>query len=485
VVTRATVKPREELDVPSAPARSRARTTACAGALLLGALLAPAAGAAVPAPEVIGPVAATAPPGDPSHGYPFFASDDGLAGDGYVEQEFFLDGAATAYDANGSATATVRSTDHDYRTRVVVRRPVAARDFNGTVVLEWFNVSNQYDQEVDWLQTHEHLVREGYAWVGVSAQRAGVHSATGLRAWSPGRYGDLDVTDGGAVTDDALSYDIFSQAAAAVRAGGVLGALQADQVLATGHSQSAGRLRTYVNSVHPLAGVIDGFMLHGLVGNGTIRTDVGVPVFKLQSESDVLLLGQAATRQADTPLLRTWEVAGTSHGDLKLIAEHGPLRVRDIGSPPDEFPIGTPTTCANPPLSRIPFFMAQARGYDWLRTWAGGGAAPPSAPFIELESVTPAVARRDEHGNALGGLRLPQHEVPTALNSGLNSGPGFCFLHGTYRPFDAATLDALYGNHGGYVRRAGGAIRATLAAGYITPEDARQSQVDAARTRVK
>ncbi|WP_366246661.1 alpha/beta hydrolase domain-containing protein, partial [Cellulosimicrobium cellulans] len=41
----------------------------------------------------------------------------------------------------------------------------------------------------DWFQTHEHLVREGYAWVGVSAQRAGVHSATGLRAWSPERYG--------------------------------------------------------------------------------------------------------------------------------------------------------------------------------------------------------------------------------------------------------------------------------------------------------
>ena len=196
----------------------------------------PAAGAAVPDPEVVGPIPATVPPGDPSHGYPFFASDDGLAADGYVEEEFFLDGAATAYDASGSAAATVRSTDHDFRTRVVVRRPVAARDFNGTVILEWFNVSNQYDQEVGWLQTHEHLVREGYAWVGVSAQRAGVHSATGLRAWSPGRYGDLDVTGGGAVMDDALSYDIFSQAAVAVRCRDVLGGLEADQVLATGHS---------------------------------------------------------------------------------------------------------------------------------------------------------------------------------------------------------------------------------------------------------
>ncbi len=58
----------------------------------------------------------------------------------------------------------------------MVRRPVDPATFNGTVIAEWYNVSNQWDQEVDWFQTHEHLVREGYAWVGVSAQRAGVHS---------------------------------------------------------------------------------------------------------------------------------------------------------------------------------------------------------------------------------------------------------------------------------------------------------------------
>src|SRR5918995_1549059 len=162
-------------------------------------------------------VPATAAPGDPSHDYPFFASDDGLAADGYVEREYFMAGTANAYVANGSTTATVASTGHAYKTRVVVRRPASARDFNGTVILEWYNVSNQYDQEVDWLQSHEHLVREGYAWVGVSAQYAGVHSATGLRAWSPQRYGTLDVSAGGTITNDALSYDIFSQAAKAVR----------------------------------------------------------------------------------------------------------------------------------------------------------------------------------------------------------------------------------------------------------------------------
>ena len=480
--------------LPRGIARIAVRMSKCRGfapaAAVAGlALAAPAAPAAVPAPEVTGPVPAIAAPGDPSHDYPFFASDDGLAADGYVEREYFIAGTATAYAANGSTTATVASTAHPYKTRIVVRRPAAARDFNGTVILEWYNVSNLYDQEVDWLQSHEHLVREGYAWVGVSAQYAGVHSATGLRAWSPQRYGTLDVSAGGTITNDALSYDIFSQAAKAVRGSrpaDPLGALQARQVLATGHSQSAARLRTYVNSIHPLANELDGFVLHGLFGNGTVRTDLQTPVFKLQSESDVLVLGQAATRQADTPYLRTWEVTGTSHGDLKLVAEHGPLRVRDIGSPPEDYPIGIPTRCDKPPLSRIPFYMAQNRAYDWLSTWADGGDQPPSAPWIELLSVQPAVAARDAFGNALGGLRLPQHAVPTAENTGLNSGPAgtFCFLHGSHVPFSAATLEALYRRHGGYVSRVAAATRETVDAGYITRADAHETRTSAARSSV-
>ena len=56
-------------------------------------------------------------------------------------------------------------------------------------------------------------MRAGYAWVGVSAQRVGVNQ---LRGWSPARYGDLDVTGGGAFTADELSYDIFAQAGDAV-----------------------------------------------------------------------------------------------------------------------------------------------------------------------------------------------------------------------------------------------------------------------------
>src|SRR6185295_14762674 len=83
----------------------------------------------------------------------------------------------------------------------------------------------------------------------------------------------------------------------------------------TGHSQSAGQLGTYFNSVHPLAPVYDAVVLHG--GGGRVRTDLNVKVFKLLSETDLLGLGEAGNRQPDTDKYREWEVAGASHLDAQ------------------------------------------------------------------------------------------------------------------------------------------------------------------------
>ncbi|WP_203699765.1 alpha/beta hydrolase domain-containing protein [Asanoa iriomotensis] len=418
-------------------------------------------------PVVSGPVAATTPVGDPGHGYPFLATDVDLAAAGYVEEEFLISGSATRYATSGTATATAVSTGHPYTTRIVVRRPVAAKAFNGVVVAEWYNVSNQWDQEVDWFQSHEHFLRAGYAWVGVSAQRAGVHSATGLKAWSPQRYGALDVTAGGTINDDSLSYDIFSQAVQAVRAPAAvdpLGTLPApSMVIATGHSQSAGRLANYYNGVQPLAGVVDAVVLHG--GGGVLRTDLATKVFRINSEGDVAsgILSAAARAQADSPVLRAWEVAGASHGDWKLITDYGPLRKRDIGTYPGGYP-GEPQTCALPSLSRVPQHMVQNAVYDHTVAWVSRGTPPPSAPKITMSGT--AVAR-DELGLSLGGIRLAQHEVPVRVNSGSNTGPGFCFLDGSSLPLTDAQLSVLYPTIWSYVEPSVAATAAAVRAGFV------------------
>jgi len=63
--------------------------------------------------------------------------------------------------------------------------------------------------------------------------------------------------------------------------------------------------------------------------------------------------------------------------------------------------------------------------------------------------------------------------VPTALNTGSNSGELFCLLFGTHVPFSDAQLHALYRSHGYYVSSVVRTDWANLGAGYLVPADAR------------
>jgi len=465
----------------------------------------------VPTPTVSGPIAASAV-GDAGKDYPFFASIVDLKARGWAEEEFFIEGTANRYTIQGQATGVIRDSGHPYKTRILVRRPANSATFNGTVVVEWNNVTAGRDLDIDWFQSYEHFLRSGYAWIGVTPQRVGVEA---LKVWSAKRYGTLDVTHAGAVTGDDLSYDIFAQAAQVVRTPGsvnVLGNLKPTRIFATGHSQSAGRLANYVNAVHPIASVFDAVVVHG--GGGRIRSDLDIPVFKLLAETDVLGQ-QAANRQPDTSKYRSWEVAGSSHVDVQFRTSSSKLAARD-GSPTapplpaaavensrgraDAPPLGgtgrgvttgqnlaggNPGGCERPPYSHVPFHHVMNAAFDHLVNWVKDGVPPPTAPPIETTAVgPPAVAARDQHGNALGGIRLAEHAVPTAANTGLNSGAGFCRLFGSHEPFDAATVAKLYPSHAAYV----GAVREVtlrnLKAGFILKADADQTIAEAERSAI-
>lgn len=215
----------------------------------------------------------------------------------------------------------------------------------------------------------------------------------------------------------------------------------------------------------PLAGVVDAVVLHG--GGGLLRDDLETPVFKINSETDVAidLLG-AAQRQPDTDLRRTWEVAGASHGDWKLITDYGRLRIRDVGSAPGGYP-GTPQTCEEPSGSRVPQHLVQASVYDHVAAWVADGTTPPSAAPITLSDQAPRQVVRDERGLGLGGVRLAQQDVPTRINSGANAGPGFCFLDGGSRPVDDATLAAWYPDAEDYRDAVVASTRAAVEAGFV------------------
>ena len=65
-----------------------------------------------------------------------------------------------------------------FRTRIVVRRPVDPSRFNGTVVVEWNNVSMAHDLMLTDIRG---LAAAGFAFVGVSAQPLGIRGFANRR----------------------------------------------------------------------------------------------------------------------------------------------------------------------------------------------------------------------------------------------------------------------------------------------------------------
>src|SRR3954471_238784 len=445
-------------------------TAALAGALATAAL---SASAAIPNPTVTGPIRPTAVPGDASHNYVFFATDHALAVNGYVEEEYFIEGTANRYNTPTGATGSVLDSNNPYKTRIVVRRPADKSRFNGTVLVEWVNVTNGFDAENLWFFAWEHVVRSGYAWVGVSAQRVGVER---LKSWNTGRYGTLNIST------DAVAYDAFSQAGQAIRNPGaidVLGGLKPKTILATGESQSAQRLSVYINSVMPLGNVYDGVLLLSTFGQA-IRTDPVVPISKVLFEWD-LQTGDAAIRQPDTNVFHTWEVAGPAHVDHHPRLSREPLELRDLGVSSEA---ALAPTCTVPSIgSRVPNHYVLDAAIDHMVRWVKDGKQPPAAPRMEIASFGAngsALIARDSFGLAQGGIRLSQIAFPTAENVGQNTGAGACARWGYHVPFDLDPLAALYPNRGRYLDQVVRVTKENQKNGYILDADA-QHTIDEAQ----
>jgi Alpha/beta hydrolase domain len=421
----------------------------------------------------------------------------------YEQSEFFLEGTAEAYSPTAPLTpdgkwAVEPTSPAPYVTRVVVNRPVDDRRFNGTVVVEWLNVSGGVDASPDWMNLHVELIRRGYAWVGVSAQTVGLDALKVPPRGDPARYATL--THPG----DSYSYDMFSQAGKAVRADAkkVLGGLRPDRVIAIGESQSAGRLVTYIDAVHPLARVYDGFLVHSRSAGGSplsqapqatlatprptlVRDDLDVPVLVFQTETDV---GGLVARQPDSRTFRLWEVAGAAHYDLyglrqgaadtggrRTVAEWFDSMLHPTAQPNPGF------TC-NAPVNSGPQTFVLRAAIAVLDRWVAGGKPPPVAPRFET-TTEPVRYSLDANGIVLGGIRTPAVDAPVAtLSGGGQAGGGFCFLFGTTTPFSPEQLTARYRTHSGFVSAWNRATRDAVAAGFIRPDDARHMRAVAARS---
>src|SRR5438309_3744774 len=346
-------------------ARVLARAASAAVSLLAAASVvanASALASSVPNPAVQGPIEGGV------HGYPWNHSLFPLSGTGYsyAEQGFFYSGLATNLATGAKAP---------YESRMLVRLPKEASKFNGTIVVEWLNVTGGNDLETAWPVEGEYLMQHGYGYVGVSAQLVG---ADFLPTWDPKRYAGI-VHPG-----DEFSFDIFSQALQALRdpsenravLGGVTGVdpmrgMTVKHVVANGASQSASKLTEFVNGGYN-RGEVDAYVITR--GGGPFM-DFSTPIFQLNEETQ-------AARPPDNSHYRVWEEAGMAHAPYAWYSYIWSMYQRDL------VPSGTPnpinTACA---INRGQVDYTARAASRWVARYFETGEMGPSMPRLTRNSA--------------------------------------------------------------------------------------------------
>lgn len=419
---------------------------------------------------------------------PMGAAAVDLAAAGYTEREFYADGTGHRYRGTlpgALETATVIDGDHPYRTRVLVRAP-GAEAFNGTLVVEWANVTAGQDIDFAFAEANEYLLREGYAVAILSAQRVGVER---LRTWSPERYSsltvdidNLDPVDGSNIDDcrgaatcagDALSWDIMTQVSKAVadNAGDnpPLPGLTVEHVIALGESQSAFRLTVYYNTIQPLYDYFDAVVMFDLAGQ--LRDDLDTPSISVNSEVTAAMFPPTTTSE----FTRAWVVPGASHASLYGAAYVDAMVVRDNSYPGPNGPlsftqvVGSQNCNLSPLFSTVDHGLVLDAALEAAHRWIVTGE--PAAPTRFIERDASGAVVRDGGGMAKGGVRIAQFLAPTA-ELAMNGDSVFCVLSGYHRDFTPEELRARYGSHDAYVAQVREVMSGLQSEGYVIPFDA-------------
>lgn len=447
----------------------------------------------------------------------------------YVEEEYLVSGTATLYSyghnpPQGPTDIVPVQEDVPYTTRIIVRRPAKKGHFNGAVVVEWWNSTAGFDTAPVWDPSAEYFAREGFAYVGVTNSTTSIGhlvsgcSILGLTPPTCGtRYASLSLPENG------LAYEMVSQIANLLKSSAPGSPLPADfrvkRLYHAGQSQQGGSMVTYASAFHFDAN--DGYFVQQaatarpinfgtscnaagapafpdctpqLEGNDRlVRTDLPVPVYHAITETDIEVLFGTVGRQPDTPTFRYYEVAGgghlTVHEDVEII----PAGV--LG--PD--PILLEDLCLNELNTTVdgPVFFSYVLNALWeaMERQVRWHRSPPAGLVMDLDPTTGAVLR-DANGNGLGGVRLPSLEVPVATYTPGNVGdpalpPGLqgignlaCFLASSVSPFDQATLDGLYPNHGKYVSQVAKATNALRRQRLLLHRDAATIIQEAAHSQI-
>jgi hypothetical protein len=440
----------------------------------------------------------------------------------YVEEEWFASGAATLFTYNDPPLPTEIvpvQTGMPYKTRFVVRRPVDAADFNGTVVIEWLNSTAGFDSAPSWDASAEYFGRKGIVYVGVTNSDTSIRFMRGgcrlfglLPPICGTRYRTL------ALPENGLAYEMMSQIAHALKSGvssPLPAGFEVERLFHAGQSQQGGSVITYATAFHfpdndgyfvqaafsarpinfgPACGSVGAPAYPGCTpqlqgADRLVRTDLPVPVIRAQTETD---MGSVASgfgvlalnaRQSDADRFRYYETAGTAHNVV-----HENIDVAGTGFTLDDFCLDPINSFADGPVIGAYLYNAM---WEALELRVAKGVPLPRGERLQVANGDIV---RDAYGNAVGGIRLPELDVPVATYAPSNTVdpalPAFlqpigvlvCRLSGAVTRFDDASLNALYPTRASYRRPYVRRVNALAAKRFLLPEDAETLREQAGAT---
>lgn len=418
---------------------------------------------------------------------------------GYVEEEFFLSGTANVYDHSGGEVV-IDGGPIAYVNNILVRRPAAAADSSGVVLVDVLNASNGFPGEDHWRRMWQWALDEGHTVIGLTSKPIQI---SGLQNYDPIRYADLTWDDRPGVVRDpivagpsnpdfnphmvvpdaeeGLTWDITTQLGvllASDEAGTILGGQTPQTTLLMGQSQSGVNVNTYVANFHtPQAeansgSVWDGYLAtvggthqRSLRQDGDASTDplpaIDTPHVLVTSEGDVTLFGERGRLgETELPANRVhWQVPGTPHTDLLSTVIPADSEIYKAGRLPNTQVLDKSFRDA---LNIYPLEPAIVAAAQALIEASEDGTPLPASRWFDMSD---GELLRDDSGNATGGIRYGLIEHPLGQYLGAAGGS---VVSGTMDLMTADEFAALYGTRADYLALMGGVDADHIEDGYLT-----------------
>jgi Alpha/beta hydrolase domain len=375
-------------------------------------------------PSVVGPVPIT------ETSQPYRGLLVGPPKAGYLEEEFFI--ACAAFGQS-------------YQTLLHVRRPANPQAFSGTVVVEPTHPLGLWPITAT---TASYQADAGHASVAVVSTRPVLEFL--VRGANPIRYAALEIPD-----IAGIEGEILAQVGALLKSDrSPIPGRRVEHAILGGYSNTGAVVREFIASQHDRARLPDGasvydgyFPVQTAVGSApTAIPDLDVPVIEIQGESEVIRtfergFDQLGYRRPDSDVYRLYEVAGMSH----------------VTSRPGDGFLPNPYRCVEPFRSTFPNRHVWSNALRNLVVWIDDGTAPPAAPRIELDADGRTVVR-DEHGNAVGGVRTSYLDVPLATYGAVSTNApdapagSRCDFFSYAIVFTREEFEQLYGSPRAYLR---------------------------------